>query len=335
MRPTFSIIAFTVLSGAGYGVLFLCGIALAGGLPVAPYPAVFVDDFHFGRPSAATTLIDPRLALGTLLAVGATLAVVGLLCSLGHLGQPQRAWRALTQWRSSWLSREGVFALAAFVPLGACAYLLHAPSHVFSLRVAGLALASFSGATVFCTARIYSSLKPVRAWHQPLVPPAYLLLGLYAGSLWSTALALVPALEGLHGPVRWLWLSNALVLAPACALLKRTYWQRIDALPDASAGYATGLDAIGAARTFEAPHTEMNYLTHEMGFVLARKHSRTLRAIAFWLILLTPLGMLPALWLVGWIAACIALAVGTLGLFVERWLFFAEAKHAVMAYYAR
>jgi DMSO reductase anchor subunit len=38
---------------------------------------------------------------------------------------------------------------------------------------------------------------------------------------------------------------------------------------------------------------------------------------------------------IGMPAAWVALASGLAGLFVERWLFFAEAKHAVMAYYAR
>ena len=49
----------------------------------------------------------------------ALLVSAGLLSSVGHLGKPLRAWRAFSQWRSSWLSREGVAALnfrAAEVP---------------------------------------------------------------------------------------------------------------------------------------------------------------------------------------------------------------------------
>ena len=42
----------------------------------------------------------------------------GLLSSAGHLGRPERAWRAFSQWRSSWLSREGVASVATFVPAG-------------------------------------------------------------------------------------------------------------------------------------------------------------------------------------------------------------------------
>jgi len=40
MRPTFSIIFFTVLSGAGYGLLFLLGMA---GLGVTIWPYVVPD----------------------------------------------------------------------------------------------------------------------------------------------------------------------------------------------------------------------------------------------------------------------------------------------------
>ncbi len=40
--------------------------------------------------------------------------VVGLGCSFLHLGRPERAWRAATMWRTSWLSRE-VIVLPAFI----------------------------------------------------------------------------------------------------------------------------------------------------------------------------------------------------------------------------
>ena len=43
------------------------------------------------------------------------LAVGGLLASTFHLGHPERAWRAFSQWKTSWLSREGVLAVAALL----------------------------------------------------------------------------------------------------------------------------------------------------------------------------------------------------------------------------
>src|SRR5262245_28689496 len=90
MHPAFSIIVFTTLSGLGYGLAAILGLGLLD-------------------PAATATKIAYVVAV---MLIGA-----GLLSSTLHLGNPQRAWRALTQWRSSWLSREGVMAIAAFVPL--------------------------------------------------------------------------------------------------------------------------------------------------------------------------------------------------------------------------
>ena len=342
MRPTFSIIAFTVLSGAGYGLLFLTGLGLAFGMSMVPYEASFtgLDCFNFDRTPAAPQIHDPRILFGVLMGVGALLATAGLLASTAHLGQPLRAWRAFSQWRSSWLSREGVLALSTYVPILVLVWLvfLRDPAAAEGwIRLCGLLLALCSAATVYCTAHIYSSLKPVRAWHDSHVLPGYLLLGLYSGALWLVALAML-RIPGTTGGTasQWLWPANAALIAPACAWLKHRYWLGLDARAQIpSAGAATGLDRFGTVRSFEQPHTEENYLTHEMGFVLARKHSRKLRAIAFWLILLAPLAMLPLAWLLGWPAAWLVLIAGMTGIFVERWLFFAEAKHAVMAYYGR
>jgi len=336
MRPTFSIICFTVLSGAGYGLLFLLGLATAFGVMPTLRSQLPLE---LARFALANPLIpNPSLALTTALAVGAILVAAGLLCSLGHLGKPARAWRALSQWRSSWLSREGIFSLLSFVPLlGMIVDLIARPtlsSPSMALRACGVLLCLGCVATVVCTAHIYSSLKPIRAWHDRHVVPGYLYLSLYSGALLLTALATlgIPT----QTTVVALWLGNALIVAPYAAVSKWRYWRSIDAHGPPRAGAATGLDRLGSVRSFEQPHTEENYLTHEMGFVLARKHSRTLRAFAFWSILLAPMSSLLLAWLGGgFFFAWPALALGLLGVFVERWLFFAEARHAVMAYYGR
>jgi DMSO reductase anchor subunit len=317
MRPTFSIIFFTVVSGAGYGLWFLLGLNLMQPLT---YDAQGVLCWvQFPTP--------PGLALGFVLVSG------GLLSSLGHLGQPRRAWRALSQWRSSWLSREGVAAILTYVPaLALVAYAATTRSEATQWLGAALALGAF--VTVYCTAHIYSSLKPIRAWHDPHVPPAYLLIGLHSGALLLWVLAVSSGFSLIH-----MLLPVLIVMTSfACAMLKVSYWSTIDRQPTLDAGRATGLDALGSVRSFEQPHTEENYLTHEMGFVLARVHARKLRAIALLAGFLVPAllavcgSMLPA---TATVAAWLALIVGIGGVFVERWLFFAEAKHAVMAYYAR
>jgi len=329
MRPTFSIIFVTVISGAGYGLLMTVGLGIAIGS--------FVSLDRFIACGVALQLPPARLALAETLLLGAILSATGLLASLAHLGKPQRAWRALSQWRTSWLSREGVAALLTFVPIVIICALLFShgrtPIPQFLLRLCGLLLVVGCTTTVVCTANIYASLKPIRAWNDPLVPVIYLLFAVYSGCLWLVALASL----GLPDPY-WtsLALPNALLIAPGCAWLKRNYWRSIARQPSSvGPGVATGLDRLGSVRSFEQPHTEENYLTHEMGFVLARRHSRKLRAFAFWSILLAPISSLLLAWLGGGFFAWPGLVLGLLGVFVERWLFFAEARHAVMAYYGR
>src|SRR5260221_2550167 len=89
MKPTFSIIFFTVISGAGLGLLSL--LALADLCPVETLPK-----------SALTSGIALALAL----------IFVGLASSTLHLAKPSNAWRAFSRFRTSWLSREPVFSSA-------------------------------------------------------------------------------------------------------------------------------------------------------------------------------------------------------------------------------
>lgn len=347
MRPTFSIIFFTVLSGAGYGLWLLTGLGLA----LLPH----CDPRGLAEGSGLSSMVCAcPVTVGYGMATGFVLVSAGLLASLAHLGQPQRAWRALSQWRSSWLSREGVASTLTYAPATALIVILimlwlegtqpvdmESPVRAMRLldqwqRPLGALLAVGSVITVFCTANIYACLKPIRAWHNAYVVPGYLLLGLYSGALCLWALVTLPA-AGLARETPALLVGLAVAAATAAAL-KFSYWRHIDGRLGPGAGHATGLELLGTVRSFEQPHTEENYLTHEMGFVLARKHSHTLRAIALiagYLIpaLLAALGLaLPA---ARGPLAWLALVCGISGIFVERWLFFAEAKHAVMAYYAR
>ena len=95
MRPTFSIIFFTVASGAGYGLWLLMALA-----------SLLLWPEHHQGDGIELILMPHLLIVG--LGAGFLLVSSGLASSLGHLGKPERAWRAFSQWRSSWLSREGV-----------------------------------------------------------------------------------------------------------------------------------------------------------------------------------------------------------------------------------
>ncbi len=312
MHPAYSVIFFTTASGAGYGLLVLAAIfAVSGLLPASTWLG----------------LVTTGLALGL---IGG-----GLLSSTFHLGHPERAWRALSQWRSSWLSREGVLAVLTFVPAGLFALgwvFLGTTTGFFGWM--GVAAAVLAIATVFSTSMIYASLITIRQWNNGIVPVAYLVLGLMSGAI---LLELVTRLFGVH---------RAEIDVVAIGLLvagwgvKLVYWHAVDTgRSKTTLGTATGLGRFGAVRLLEQPHTEENFLMLEMGYEIARKHALRLRAIAQLMLFVVPLAAtISALWVSGGLAmilALIAAASLAVGLLAERWLFFAEAKHDCMVYYGR
>lgn len=312
MHPAFSVLIFTTLSGAGFGLWAWLGLRIAFG------------DAPVGFQAMGWIL---------LLVVAGIAAAVGLLASFWHLGKPLRAWRAFSQWRTSWLSREGVLAVACFVPAAVLLLLLAqgtSSAIAPATRVVGGLLAATSLATVACTAMIYASLPPIPAWRHRLVVPGYLLFALLSGGL-PMLLSTSPRARGFDGVLPWLLAAIALALVA----LKLAYWRDIDRTPSPqSRGDAIGLPAR-TATVFERPHTEANYITREMAFVVARRHASALRIVAVLLFAGLPLLCLfvanqdPAA------AWPISLAIGAalLGAFAERWLFFAQARHLVTLYY--
>jgi DMSO reductase anchor subunit len=310
VHPALSIIVFTTFSGVGYGLLAWLGLlAPLGALPL-------------GRPFGAVTL---ALALGCITA--------GLMSSTVHLGRPERAWRAVSQWRSSWLSREGVAALATYVPalLFAALWLLEMTGIVWS--ICGLLAAVGSIVTVISTAMIYRSLKPIRQWYNIWVVPNYLLLAAMTGAMWLAAA--LAALDGLRPAVA----APAAALVLAAAAVKLAYWHSIDASSAGSTvASALGLPRDRPIRPLDPPHTEENYLLREMGYRIARRHAAKLRRIAMLAGFAVPLILLALAWLLRGGAASASLAVAaagatTAGVLIERWLFFAEATHTVALYY--
>jgi DMSO reductase anchor subunit len=232
----------------------------------------------------------PRTTALVALALGFVLTSLGLLSSTLHLGKPLRAWRAFSQWRSSWLSREGVLALSCLLPAG---WFAIATWRGLDPRMAGALLGVFSLATVACTAMIYVSLKPIPAWRHAVVLPVYLLFALLTGGL-ILCRRLCHIGIAVDNDVASAMLLGSFMLWRA----KRFYWRDLDrgVLP-ATRAAAVGLPPDRDVRVFERPHTEANYLTREMGFMLARKHSRRLRLLALILFALVPALCAIAMWL--------------------------------------
>ena len=317
MHPAYSIIFFTAASGVGYGLMFLLGVGAA-----------------FGAAFAASD--GPSFAVA--LALALALVSAGLVSSAFHLGRPERALRAFTQWRTSWLSREACLAAATYLPallLGA-GWWAGEPDGAW--RHLGWLLAAGAAATVYATAMIYRSLAAVPRWATGWVPAGYLSLAGASGAVW---LAFIASLFDSGAG----WIAGAAVVLLALAgAVKRGYWSAIGAQATASTiGSATGLDRLDSGarvHVLDPPHTEPNWLQREMGFQVARRHAERLRAVTWALAFVVP----GVLCLVAWLADAgggaatpvalgLAAASASAGVLVERWLFFAEAEHKMTLYY--
>lgn len=312
MHPAKSVILFTTASGAGYGMIIMLVLLILTGSAALPVTAIVTG---FGIAYALITL--------------------GLLSSTFHLGHPERAFRAMSQWRSSWLSREGVMAVLTYLPGIVFALLAVTgwPASHPAVLATGVIAIVFCVVTVFCTAMIYASLKTIHAWCNRWVPAGYLFLALSTGGL-----LVLPILAFFGLPVRDAAIFTLVCIA-ASGLIKLAYWHFLqDSASDSTPGTATGLGHLGRVRLLDKPHTGSNYLMQEMGFSIARKHAAQLRKIAFVTAFIIPVVLIGVLWFSAVSSGLMILTLGAaisaaVGVVFERWLFFAEAKHTVMLYY--
>lgn len=289
MHPAPSVILFTVLSGAGFGLLALLGFGVVQ---------------LYGWAAFA------------LWGLGYGLAVGGLLASTFHLGNPQRAWRAFSQWRSSWLSREGVASVATLVLLTPVAL-----SDWLGLdwpRGLGLIGGVLALVTVFTTSMIYTQLKTIPRWNHPTTPAMFLTFALTGGAI----------LTGWHGV--------AVALCVLLGLVMVLNWVIGDtrfATVGASMGSATGLGDLGQISVFDPAHTAGNYLLREMIYVVGRKHVAKLRGLA--LLFAAALPALVMLLVPSPLGYALAAVLHLIGALCQRWLFFAQAEHVVGLYYGK
>lgn len=307
MNPALSVILFTISSGAGYGLLMLTVL-----LALTPLG---------GELPAMVILIAGVVAL--------ILITVGLLASTQHLANPKNAWRAFSRFRSSWLSREAVFAvlLYPFALLWLAAAGWFGRAH-WIIDALGLASALLALVTVLCTGMIYACLRTIRQWHNPLVPVNYLLLGLANGAL------LLVAILAWHETPTQAATGLGLALVASAAVTKGLYYYWIGLPQSSTLNTAVGVTRA-RVRLFESGESSGNFLTREFGFRPTPELIRRLRLAVYGLTFVIPLVLLllpgpPGLSLAG-----VATAAMLIGTGIERWLFFAEARHVVNLFYGQ
>jgi len=322
MHPAFSVIFLTTLIGAGQG-LFLA--------------------LYTGQVYSLANLLPPQdgtafFASGSLVAV--LLLALGLVASFFHLGHPERGWRAASQWRTSWLSRE-VILLPAFMGL----VLLYAAVHhlgwttpwlvikdripVDASLLIGLAAGIAAFLLYFFTAMIYASLRFIEEWHHWLTVANYTLLGLASGFTLAAAFSALQGIDlvGFYGT----W-GVIFTLTGAATRLGSLYRNgRI--VHRSSARTAIGIR-----------HTEVRQ--RAQGFMGGSFNTREffhgrspsiLAAVRLAFLILTfvaPLALLGAAYLLASpYLPMAAFGVQYAGLLAERWYFFAEARHPQNLYY--
>lgn len=269
---------------------------------------------------------QPRyLLLGTSFTL--VLSALGLIASFFHLGRPERAWRAIAQFRTSWLSRE-VIALPLFMGFVALYWLALRAGWSGAGLIGVLALAACVLLWI-CTGMIYMCLPFIQEWASPFTMANFMLLSLASGA----TLALSVALFSDWGIVHLLAYAALLLTVMAAVVRGGSLLRNARLKPKSTLQSAIGIaDPKITQRSMGATGGTFN--TREFC------HGRTLpflRSVKWVFIVLTfalPIALL-ALALGGAPSylALLATLAQAVGLMFERWFFFAQARHPQNLYY--
>lgn len=310
MNPALSVVFFTVLAGLGQGLAVSLALAVLAGL-LAPSSSF----------------------LGWGLAAAILLLAAGLLASFLHLGRPERAWRAATMWRTSWLSRE-VIVLPAFIGLLVLWWLALRAGNWPATLSAWLAAATIALALLLwlCTAMIYACIRFIQEWAHPLTVFNYTLIGLSSGLVLACSLAAALGESRLLAALGPFALAATLV---AGALRLASFERNARLRPASTLQSATGIRARVLTQ-LAMGMSAGSFNTREFFHGVAAASVRHIRLAALLGAFLLPAvlmawGLLAASPL-PWLAA---LGVQLPGLLAERWVFFAQARHPQNLYYQR
>jgi DMSO reductase anchor subunit len=311
MKPAFSVVFLTTLIGAGQGLLIaLVGVELAARLGLL-----------------AASAVPPQMffVLGAALVVA--LGALGLVASFFHLGHPERAWRAIAMWRTSWLSRE-CLALPVFLAAAFAYGVAHWFGSPWSLAIGALGVLA-SAVLFVCTSMIYACLRFLQEWATPLTMVNFVLLGCASGFTLATACAawFVPSL------VAGLAVCACLLTLAGCTSRLASLSRNARLKPKSTVQSATGIKSptlVQKSRGFTAGAFNLREFFHgKTPQTLQRiKWTFLVGAFAVPFVLIVLGGGASSFWLL-----CAACVVQYAGLVAERWFFFAEARHPQNLYY--
>jgi len=321
MHPAFSVIFLTTLIGVGQG-LFLA--------------------LYTGESYAAVNLLPAQsgafYAWGSLVAF--VFLIVGLFASFFHLGHPERAWRSVARWRTSWLSRE-VIVLPAVIGAIMVYGLLHALG--WDLTIVGidtgipndLTLIVGAGGVLFtfilflCTGMIYACIKFLQEWATWLTPVNYLLLGTASGFTLMTAYAASRAPELVNFYGSWTLIIIVVAFITRVASLIRNNMLR----PKSSLQTAIGVRHQTMTQRAQG-QTGGSFNTREFFHGAPMWLFRSIKWVFLVLVFLVPVILISVgLNNASALVLLTAFIVQYVGLIAERWFFFAQANHPQNIYY--
>ncbi len=322
MHPAFSVIFLTTLIGAGQGLFLALVTGQVYSLAKLLQPQDSVNFYAFGS------------------VVVLALMMAGLLASFFHLGRPERAWRSMAGWRTSWLSRE-VIVLPMFMLLVFLYGLVHYLGWTGPLFVirdvisvdAGLILGVLGAIVAFvlygCTAMIYASVKFLEEWHSPLTLANFTLMGLASGFTLAAAFSAWNDIQlvGFFGI--WAVIFTLMAAASRIISLRR----------NANLKHKTTLQTAIGVR-----HPVIKQISQ--GFMGGSFNTReffhgasdkTVRLVLWFFLLFTfvlPIILLAASYsMASPYLPILAILIQYTGLLAERWYFFVEARHPQNLYY--
>lgn len=325
MHPAFSVIFLTTLIGVGQGLFLALFSAQAYGMAKL-LPAQSGSFFANGSFLALLFLLG------------------GLLAAVFHLGKPSymftRAWRGMTQWRTSWLSRELIA-----MPLMMGLTFLYAVFHwfgwevdLFGWHVSGqmslaVGIVGVIGAIALfvCTAMIYAAVKFLQEWSSPLTVVNYFVLGTASGFTCATVYA---SYQGVEPELVHFFGGWAIALT-VLGLVTRGF----SLLRNARIKYKSTMQTAIGVRHTQVQQKAMgmmggSYNTREYTHGKSLGFLKSVKWIFLVLVFVVPVILL-ALGLSADHTALLLLAFMTqyVGLLFERWFFFAQANHPQNLYY--
>lgn len=322
MHPAFSVIFLTTLIGAGQGLfLALYTVQVYSVFKLLPVQS----STHFYALASVIVLV---------------LLLAGLVSSFLHLGRPERAWRAATCWRTSWLSRE-VIVLPAFLgTVGAWGLIQYSGWNPVLISfnnglnidlslLTGAVAAVLSFALYLCTGMIYACIKMLQEWATPLTVVNYTLFGLASGFTLATAFG------AWHGAGLTAFFGGWAIFFTIAAFVTRAS----SLIRNARIRHKSTMEtAIGIrhARIEQKAQGAMggSFNTREYFHGAPERKYKSIKWI--FLLLVFPL---PLLLLSAGINAdsgsllLLAFLIQYAGLLAERWFFFAQANHPQNLYY--